>query len=809
MNLKEITDLFARSTSEEDVKKALTVLFGIPANDYTQGQVDIRIGNRIWLEAKHTETPLAHILSQALWYVRDAQSKSLEIPMWIGVFDRSKIGFIETSKCLVLLSRFESDDLKKPASGVVKNAPAFVEAIKAEVLNEVRVFSIKTESESAREFYRSIKDGSPPHIAITAKNFRRVFFEWQAAVGCEISGLKKTTIDPSVLVSLFLADATTGVDYRADVSTEVIPPATSRSKIMFVVGDDVYKSNAARSYTAFWSKYTQIPNRSEYDAVVANKDELMDEVSRSRTGAFFTPIRLVHKAYEYLTHTLGTDWMKEYIVWDPCAGTGNLLIPHPDPSRVFMSTLLDEDVRSMKSLPVFAGAQIFQYDYLNDDIAPDGSIDYSLTNKMPRELQELIRTGAKILILMNPPYTEATSHAGTTNRKDKSGVAKTAVADKLMKKDWGLASNETYAQFIARVYKELPTSKLAMFSTLKHLNSTNFAKFREYFLAEYLGGCVIEANIFEGVNGKYPIGFGVWDLGVKTPMSVLKADVLNKSCEIVGEKSFYALDPKTYLNKWIDRPRANPDLKVVPLGNAVSVYKSKPAVLTGTEGMLGYMLCNSNDLQSAGTMTALLSSPIGGGHGFYITPENLWQAAVVFTVRRVIKPTWLNDRDQFLQPTSELSDEFKTDCLIWMLFNGSNLSASADLEYESKNWEVKNHFVPFTEIEMGLDASSPLESRFMVNYLKGLVLSPEASNLMQEGLKLFTLYHELKLTGGVSRSLRDEYRIKSGCSEGWYQIRNILERVEGKGFDNSLKQARATLTEKLTPLIFEYGFLKE
>ncbi|PMU83161.1 hypothetical protein C1X83_37860, partial [Pseudomonas sp. GP01-A4] len=79
----------------------------------------------------------------------------------------------------------------------------------------------------------------------------------------------------------------------------------------------------------------------------------------------------------------------------------------------------------------------------------------------------------------------------------------------------------------------------------------------------------------------------------------------------------------------------------------------------------------------------------------YVLPANLDRSAIVFAVRRLIKPTWLNDRDQFLQPSKPLSDEFKSDCLVWMLFNGSNLTAGADgLHWNDRDWSVVNHFIP-------------------------------------------------------------------------------------------------------------------
>ena len=66
-----------------------------------------------------------------------------------------------------------------------------------------------------------------------------------------------------------------------------------------------------------------------------------------------------------------------------------------------------------------------------------------------------------------------------------------------------------------------------------------------------------------------------------------------------------------------------------------------------------------------------------------------------------------------------------------MLFNGSNLTASAnDLEWNERKWSIVNHFIPFTEEEVG--SSERFESDFMVNYLADKTLSPEATCVMDE-----------------------------------------------------------------------------
>lgn len=123
------------------------------------------------------------------------------------------------------------------------------------------------------------------------------------------------------------------------------------------------------------------------------------------------------------------------------------------------------------------------------------------------------------------------------------------------------------------------------------------------------------------------------------------------------------------MGEWIICKKAN-TTGVIPLKNAVTPA-SNVKDLRGTmwsENAIASMLVNSSDVQHA-NLTALLSSGYSSPGAFFVTPENLWQAVIVFTVRRLIKPTWINDRDQFLQPTGELTDEFKSDCLIWTLFN--------------------------------------------------------------------------------------------------------------------------------------------
>ena len=208
-------------------------------------------------------------------------------------------------------------------------------------------------------------------------------------------------------------------------------------------------------------------------------------------------------------------------------------------------------------------------------------------------------------------------------------------------------------------------------------------------------------------------------------------------------------------------------------------------------------------------MTALFSSVHSIGHagGYFVTAENLYQAAIVFCVRRIIKPTWLNDRDQFLQPTEPLTDEFKTDCLLWMLFNGSNLTASAnDLEWNGKKWSIVNHFIPFTEAEV--NAPDRFESDFMVQYLAGMTLSTEATAVLDAGRTLWKAY----FAHTDVRTVRDQYKLNR-ADVGWYQIRNALAERNKSGDTapvnfSPFEAAYQALTAKLRPQVFSLGFLR-
>lgn len=782
--------------SEEDVKDAYIKALGLKS--FTKGLIDIQT-DVIWFEAKDTsKTSTYAMFTQLLHYVQVAMDKGESVPPFLCVIDTEKAAIMKSSDILPFLAK-KTIKWGKSAS---KFTPEALEEVSTHIGTHFVSFKIAThEEEFISTVKAAIKSGDIIRTPITPDNLKQVFDKWVAMIGREINGVSEEDY-----ALLFFAD----IMHDGTLSTHANLPAELLHKNnapVFSLGGKIYELGNKEGYRQFWAIYHKPPKAEYRDYLLERRDSLIPTDERSFKGAYYTPLAVVDKAYDKLSETLGKNWQKEYIVWDMCCGVGNLEVKHSNHRNIYMSTLDQADVDVMKATKTCVAATRFQYDYLNDDITDDGRIDYSLTNKVPESLRKAIADGKKILVLINPPYAESGEGFSSGN---KTGVAKSKFAATGMV-NYGKASNELFTQFVARIALEIPNVTLAMFSKVKYVNAPNFEKFRQNWNAKYLSGFVVHSKAFDGLKGNFPIGFLIWktDQNAKKKISIIdiSTDVLDKKAQPIGEKSFYNLPNNIFLSAWVERPKTNKK-EVIALKNTISPAILKFKTTNWSENAIGHMLCDSNDMQNA-IQTALFSSVHGIGHkgGFFINNENLWQSAIVFSVRRLIKPTWLNDRDQFLQPSGELSDEFKNDCLIWMLFNGSNLTASAnDLEWNNQKWSIVNHFIPFTEQEV--NAPERFESDFMVQYLSDKKLSSEAKAVMNEGKKLWQSYFSMTDV----RTVRDELKLNRS-DVGWYQVRKALEMRNkenmGTPIDfSSFKKAYELLGDKLRPQVYELGFLK-
>ena len=503
--LKSLTS----AKTEEDIKDAYVKAIGL--KDYSKGQVDIQAPN-MWFEAKVGPTPANAMFAQLIFYVKQALEVGAHIPPFLTVIDREKAAILETEMALPLLADSEID-WPKSASAVSKKCIAQV------AVHLDGAFSTYTIAQHENEFLTAIKsalsDGKIIKTQITPDNLRQVFNKWLDMVGREM-----VVPHEGDYASLFFADimhngyqeAMTGLSARL---------LQNAGKPVFLMKDGrTFEPASLRGYNNFWRIYHRPPETRHRHYLLERRDILLPFDDQKFKGAYYTPPHIVDKAYDLLTKTLGEGWQEDYIIWDMCCGVGNLELSHSNPRNLFMSTLDQEDIDGMKSRGTFAGVEMFQYDYLNDDVTDFGEIDYGLSNKLPLALRLALadakagKEGAKkILVLINPPYAEATSSenvAASGTNKSKTGVSKTRFGLTSMS-IYGAASNELFVQFVARVHKELPGATLGMFSTLKYINSQALEQFRNNWKAKFLDGFVVHSIVFDSLKGDFPIGFLIWD----------------------------------------------------------------------------------------------------------------------------------------------------------------------------------------------------------------------------------------------------------------------------------------------------------
>ncbi|MBR6453786.1 MAG: hypothetical protein IKS97_04300 [Fibrobacter sp.] len=797
-----------KASSEEDVKAEY--IKALHLKEVQRNLIDIQT-REVWFEAKFgSKKSLYEMFTQLLFYIHRALKDGEHIPPFLCVVDTVKAAIMKTDVALPLL---QDKNVKikwgKSASDVTRDA---LDMVSQYIGTHFVSFNIEThEQEFIDTLRNAIDKGEIIRTQITPDNLKQVFDKWVDMVGKEI-----VNAQPEDYAVLFFAD----VMSDGKTSTHDALPAEllhRGDKPVFLFKGKTYELGSLEGYGQFWAIYHRPPKEEYRSYLLERRDSLIPVDERTFKGAYYTPLPVVDKAYDLLEKTLGANWQRDYYVWDMCCGVGNLEAKHGNHRHLFMSTLDEEDVNIMKAAKICVGAERFQYDYLNDDITDNGEIDYNITNKIPQSLRDVIRDAnegrKKLLVLINPPYAEATSSdnasKGVGTDASKTGVAKTKFAEKGMD-EFGKASNELFTQFVARIAKEIPNATLAMFSKLKYVNSQALEIFRKEWNAKFLDGFIVRCKTFDGLKGDFPIGFLIWKTLNKESSfpTEVSCEIINENMDAVGRKLFYNIPTERYLTNWIERLKPSKEV-CVPLKNAITPGTATKD-LRGTrwcDNAIAYFWCNSNDMQQAPSRTALFSSGFNGGHGMYVTENNLWQISVVFAVRRVISHTWMNDIDQFLQPNAELSEEFKNDCLVYMLFNGSNLSASANgLEWNGQQWNIVNHFIPYTEAEVG--SPDRFESDFMVRYMEGKIFSVEAQAVLDEGKKIWQAYFKQSF----NHKIRDEFKLNR-ADVGWYQIRMALKAQNETGNTipvnfEPFEIAYKALSEKLRPQVYQYGFLK-
>jgi hypothetical protein len=784
----------------------------------------------LWAEAKTGNFDIPTMFVQLILTIGKARTFDKTMPpAFLGAFDFKKIAFVPYINISDIFYMNDFNWNVTPSNHETKEFLLIKERIESILNKNTYVYDYEKDEKELQTFIKNnvAKATTTSKLKIDKNNFIPIYLRWLEVVKPIIDvnwdDLKQANIMDS---DFYLADL-----FVDDKDTQALEDDSSIRDNLFVVfqnqGYKIAKENIKQmfdatinlknkeAYLQFWKRYKRPPLKEFQDYIIERRDLLVPQDIRERKGAFFTPRKWVELSQKYLTDYLGQNWQDDYYIWDCAAGTGNLLAGLTNKYHIYASTLDQADISVMHER-IDGGANlikknVFQFDFLNDDFS-----------KLPQSLQDIINDEEKrkkLVVYINPPYAEATNLENyiTSSSKKKVSFTKirTLYSDRLKN-----AIKELFVQFLTRIYFDIEGCIIAEFSTLKAISSNNFIDFRNLYKSDIEKGFIVPAKTFDNVKGQFPIGFKIWNTKTVRTENEFKFDVYNEKGEFIGIKNVFSYDKSKYINDWIKNYRFSKD------GEALIEFVG-----------------NDFQHQNFVSIEHFNKRIIGNNVVIFIKKENLIPISIYFTVRKVIKANWLNDRDQFLFPNEgwQTDLEFQSNCLTYTLFNNNIQS-----QYGT------NHWIPFTEYEV--NAQDKFASNFMTDFMKGKIASPspseggeqptlfqqtaptpplgtgglvfseEAQAVFDAGRKLWKYYHEHPSTSSG-------YATSSGCggeskpynvNASLYDIREYFQGRNDKGRMNSksddatymelignLRAQLAILADAIKPKVYEYGFLKE
>ncbi|EAK2539626.1 hypothetical protein BOI84_01745 [Campylobacter upsaliensis] len=856
---KVAADFFSPNPQSENIKLDKEQKTLLKTLDSTQilGRIDFCISynaktlfqpiNFLWAEAKKgNKSDIIESFIQLILTIGKEKTYENNLPpLFLGAFDCEKIAFIPYHELDSIFTQNDFNWLVTPSKHDTKEFKQLYALAKELIEKQKLQFSFKSDYKELQSFIQAnftLNNENIAKIPITKNNFTTIYQKWLTSVAPSIGIDWNLAKNAGILdADFYLADLLSAENQSLLDKLFVVLKQTHYefNKTTTFMGtqqkDTASFNDNQKAHTAFWNLYERPPKEEYWSYIIDRRDLLVPSDIRERKGAFFTPQIWVGKARSYLEKALGENYQSEYYIWDLAAGTGNLLTNLTESHRLYASTLDKADVEIMQELSSknalhLLPKHIFKFDFLNDEFFDticekhqkeglnfaNEKCEKCQKSKVPKSLQEILKNDEKrkkLIIFINPPYAEAGTTAQTTGTgKNKDRVSKDNTTYIKYKEKMGKASNELFAQFFFRIYKEIPHCKLASFSTLKYVNSSNFIKFRETFKAKFLKGFITPAYTFDNVKGNFPIGFLVWDLAQSQIIKSITLDIFNDSGAGLGKKKFYTMqNTTTNIGKWIAGYRIkNPPLHLAMLNSGRVDFQNQKLVY--------------------------IKHYVGDeSHALTLTLTNLIPMAVYFSVRHCIPHTWINHNDQFLNPNKkwEKDTEFHSDCLIFMLFHGKN---------RITNKEGINHFIPFSEKELG--AAEAFESHFMQDFLQGkikisnkkkkgqqefdfqsdeledtftptkpLIFSDEAKEVLQAGKELFKHYHEQakdKENYNPNAALYDIKAHFQGFNDKGKM--NPPQKAQDEAYKDKLGElnyALKNLAKKIEVKVYEYEFLLE
>lgn len=552
------------------------------------------------------------------------------------------------------------------------------------------------------------------------------------------------------------------------------------------------------------------------EELIQNKDILRSSSSSKGEdeGEFYTPEIWCKEGREYLKRIVGDLWGKAYI-WDASCGTGNLLRSAGYPQdKVFLSTLLAEDVEMVKQ--TYPEATVFQCNFLN-------GIDYDENNRffsdtLPEKLQEVLKNDEPIIFLMNPPYRQGS-------------VSVSDIGEYMVSEGIGASARDICGHFFYRLimlkrHYNLTNMTLGLYHPASFLTFKSFYGLMDEMVKEFKfeGGMVFTASDFAGCKCgvSWCVAYTTWhnrDV-IKDPLRGTNADTnflldaktsVNDEVKFLGKRLFGR--SSEYIDTWA-KDRTDAVTVYKPLLAQVEKFSGKSAV-TLSNAIAWYSGSAENGRR--GARPCMLSLPYIAGQP--LTTENFWRVLAMCGVSNVADyddPLMQGQYTKAPDVSIEGYEQWIIDCIPIMLFGlRSHSFAYRGVQIGREEINRSNQLFPLsveqvkqivTDEKILEDIEkNPCDNSFILGILKEFVpkFSKEARELYEFGV--------LRIAESLSGDLRkkDNYTCWTVAWDACLQQIKSMPLYWSDEISQKYYELVRNLRDKLKDGVFTFGFWED
>lgn len=745
----------------------------------------------------------ARILIQVIFYLHLFEKSGIPLP---------SVAFVGTNKeCFVihvnsLLKYLDYDlDWNIAPSSAYSIYPEVVLDISKDPLINPFIFDVNDHFDFKDVIFSiyNLCDTVKRYIHVTEHNIREIYERFLRVINSK----SKQSLSSNDLVCSFIGVLTDGDSYYLH---------PKKKNILVTPNGNISINGDA--FISFFTLYSREYSPKEKMKLTSILDRLLEDTTRRRQGAFYTPTIFVDFAHRMIEKELGDDWRDKYVVWDSAAGSLNLTRDYYF-KELYCSTLEQSELDlGSRYNPE---ATKWQMDFLND-----------CDEKIDKGLIKAFKENKPIVFFINPPYGTAAVNGSTGTSR--AGTNNTAIRYEMNKIMFGGSENLQH-QFMYRITKIVQKYRLtnvyfALFSKPIWLSGAKQGKFLKNFSSQWecKDAYLFQASHFADVSDAWGIILTLWKSNNQatpiTEYNMKLIDILDDgSIDVFGHHTIYNSAFFYKASDWVKEPiKFLKEKKTFPCLTSGLKLDILGRERTEFSKMLGCLTLKGNNVKENSTGVLWLTSTYANGHCACACAENFTRCTALFTARKLIEGNWINDKDEYLAPNENHPDykRFETDSIVYSLFhNSSNQTSMRQITYKGKLYDIPNEFFWMSKDTM-MNLANENHDDFMFNdartskerYVFTLLQNFEIEQHLSETAKqLLSMATDMVINSMKYRILFEsdhpDHHIHTwDC--GYYQLKNLWKEYlpdDFKKFRDLYKQ----FGNELRPLVYELGFLRK